>query len=88
VIEKVKILAVSPSIPNDTMSFGPKFPKDVREKISKAMVDFSKTKEWKDSIGKQDFYAWDGIAETKDEEFDFVRQMVEAAGITMESLGK
>jgi len=88
VIEKVKILAVSPSIPNDTLSFGPKFPADVREKISKALVDFSKTPDWKESIGKQDFYAWDGITETKDAEYDFVRQMVEAAGITMESLGK
>lgn len=88
VVEKVKILAVSPAIPNDTMSFGPKFPADVREKISKALVEFAKTDDWKESIGKQDFYAWDGIAETKDEEFDFVRQMVEAAGITMESLGK
>jgi phosphonate transport system substrate-binding protein len=88
VIEKVKILAVSPAIPNDTMSFGPKFPKDVREKISSAMVEFAKTDDWKESIGKQDFYAWDGIAETKDAEFDFVRQMVAAAGITLESLGK
>jgi phosphonate transport system substrate-binding protein len=88
VIEKVKILAVSPAIPNDTMSFGPKFPADVREKISKALVEFAKTDDWKESIGKQDFYAWDGIAETSDEEFDFVRQMVEAAGITLESLGK
>ena len=88
VIEKVKILAVSPAIPNDTMSFGPKFPADVREKISKALVEFAKTEDWKESIGKQDFYAWDGIAETTDEEFDFVRQMVEAAGITLESLGE
>lgn len=88
VIEKVKILAVSPSIPNDTLSFGPDFPAEIRENISTALVEFSKTEDWKESIGKQDFYAWDGIAETNDAEFDFVRIMVEAAGITMESLGE
>jgi phosphonate transport system substrate-binding protein len=88
VIEKVKILAVSPAIPNDSLSFGPKFPADVRAKISSALVEFAKTDEWKNSIGKQDFYAWDGIAETSDKEFDFVRLMVEAAGITLESLGE
>ncbi len=88
VIEKVKILAVSPAIPNDTLSFGPKFPADIRAKISKALVEFAKTEDWKNSIGKQDFYAWDGIAETTDKEFDFVRIMVEAAGITLEKLGK
>ncbi len=88
VIEKVKILAVSPSIPNDTLSFGPDFPADVREKLSAALVEFAKTEEWKESIGKQDFYAWDGITETNDAEFDFVRIMVEAAGITLESLGE
>ncbi|GAP22993.1 phosphate/phosphite/phosphonate ABC transporter substrate-binding protein [Leptolinea tardivitalis] len=88
VIEKVKILAVSPSIPNDTLSFGPKFPTDIREKISKALIEFAKTDDWKNSIGKQDFYAWNGIAETTDAEYDFVRTMVEAAGITLEKLGK
>lgn len=88
VIEKVRILAVSPSIPNDTLSFGPKFPADVRTKISDALVEFAKTDDWKNSIGKQDFYAWSGIAPAKDSEYDFVRIMVEAAGITLEKLGK
>jgi phosphonate transport system substrate-binding protein len=88
VIQKVRILAVSPSIPNDTLSFGPKFPADVREKISTALVEFAKTEDWKNSIGKQDFYAWSGITAAKDSEYDFVRIMVSAAGITLEKLGK
>lgn len=88
VIDKVKILTVSPSIPNDTLSFGPKFPAEIRAKIAKALVEFAKTDDWKNSIGKQDFYAWDGIAETTDKEYDFVRIMVDAAGLTLEKLGK
>ena len=88
VIQKVRILAISPAIPNDTLSFGPEFPADVRAKIESALVDFSKTEDWTTSIGSQDFYGWTGLSPAKDSEYDFVRTMVEAAGLTMESLGK
>ncbi len=33
VIQKVRILMISPAIPNDTLSFGPEFPADVRAQI-------------------------------------------------------
>lgn len=88
VIQKVRILTVSPAIPNDTLSFGPKFPAETRAKISAALVEFAKTEDWKNSIGKQDFYAWSGISPAKDADYDFVRLMVDAAGITLEKLGK
>jgi phosphonate transport system substrate-binding protein len=88
VIQKVRILAVSPAIPNDTLSFGPKFPAETREKISSALVEFAKTEEWNESIGKQDFYGWTGINPAKDADYDFVRLMVDAAGLTLEKLGK
>ncbi len=88
VIQKVRILAISPAIPNDTLSFGPEFPADLRAKIEAALIDFSKTEEWKASIGNQDFYGWSGIAPAKDAEYDFIRKMVAAAGITLENIGK
>jgi len=88
VIQKVRILTISPSIPNDTLSFGPEFPADLREKISTALIDFSKTEEWDNSIGSQDFYGWTGISPATDDEYDFVRQMVELAGLKLENLGK
>ncbi len=88
VIQKVRILTISPAIPNDTMSFGPEFPADVRAKIEEALVAFAQTEEWKNSIGSQDFYGWSGLNPAKDEEYDFVRKMVEAAGITLEGLGQ
>ncbi len=87
VIQKVRILAISPAIPNDTLSFGPEFPADVRAKIESALVEFAKTDDWKNSIGSSDFYGWTGLNPAKDSEYDFVRTMVEAAGLTMESLG-
>jgi len=80
VIQKVRILAVSQAIPNDTLSFGPDFPADVRAQIEEALAAFSQTDAWKDSIGNADFYGWSGIAPATDAEFDVVRAMVEATG--------
>jgi phosphonate transport system substrate-binding protein len=88
VVQKVRILMISPPIPNDTLSFGPEFPADLRAQIEQALVDFSKTDAWNESIGSQDFYFWSGINPATDEEYDFVRQMVEAVGLTLEGLGQ
>jgi phosphonate transport system substrate-binding protein len=88
VIQKVRILAVSPAIPNDTLSFGPEFPEDLRAQIEEALVAFSETEAWMETIGSQDFYNWTGIATATDEEYDFVRLMVEAVGLTLEDLGQ
>jgi len=84
VVQKVRILAVSQAIPNDTLSFGPEFPADVRSQIEDALVAFSETEDWANSIGSADFYGWSGIAPATDAEYDMVRQMVEATGYKIE----
>ncbi|GAB4543675.1 MAG: hypothetical protein Fur002_16160 [Anaerolineales bacterium] len=86
VVQKVRILAVSAAIPNDTLSFGPEFPADVRAQIEAALVAFAQTDAWKESIGNNDFYGWTGIEPAVDAEYDIVRQMVEATGKTLEDL--
>lgn len=88
VVQKVRILTISPAIPNDTLSFGPEFPAELRTKIENALVEFSTTDAWAESIGNSDFYGWTSIDKATDQEYDFVRKMVAAAGITMESLGE
>jgi phosphonate transport system substrate-binding protein len=88
VMQKVRILAISPAIPNDTMSFSPDFPTDVRAQIEEALVAFSQTEAWGESIGNNDFYGWTGITSAIDAEYDFVRLMVEATGLTLEDLGQ
>jgi phosphonate transport system substrate-binding protein len=87
IIQKVRILMISPPIPNDTLSFGPDFPADVRAQIQDALVAFSQTPEWASSIGSADFYGWTGINTASDEEYDFVRSMVAATGLKLEDLG-
>lgn len=88
VVQKVRIIAISPAIPNDTLSFGPEFPADLREKIVAALVAFAETEEWDTSIGSQDFYGWTGLNPAVDEEYDVVRQMIALAGLTLEDLGE
>jgi phosphonate transport system substrate-binding protein len=80
VMQKVRILAVSSAIPNDTLSFSPEFPADVRAQIEEALIAFAGTEAWKESIGNNDFYGWSGIAPATDAEYDMVRAMVEATG--------
>jgi phosphonate transport system substrate-binding protein len=83
VAQKVRILAVSSAIPNDTLSFGPEFPADVRAQIEAALIAFAETEAWGASIGSSDFYGWSGIAPATDAEYDMVRAMVEATGYTI-----
>jgi phosphonate transport system substrate-binding protein len=83
VMQKVRILAVSQAIPNDTLSFGPEFPAELRTQIEEALVAFAETDAWGESIGNPDFYGWSGIAPATDAEYDLVRAMVEATGFTL-----
>lgn len=84
VIQQVKILALSESIPNDTLSFSPDFPSDIRMKIEDALVAFAETPEWAESIGNPDFYDWTGLEKTEDSNYDITRLMVAALGETLD----
>lgn len=80
VMQKVRILHISQAIPNDTLSFGPEFPAELRTQIEEALLAFAETEAWDESIGSSDFYGWSGIAPATDAEYDVVRAMVEATG--------
>lgn len=86
VVQKVRILALTDAIPNDTLSFSPEFPAEVRAKIEEALTAFAQTEAWGTSIGSEDFYGWSGIEPAKDEEYDVVRKLVEMVGLTLETL--
>ncbi len=80
IVQKVKILTISPEIPNDTLSFGPAFPADVRAQIEAALIAFAGTEAWDESIGNQDFYGWTGIEAATDAEYDNLRKIVALVG--------
>ena len=81
-----RLLSLTEAIPNDTLSFGPEFPEELRGQIEDALVAFAETDAWVDSIGNEDFYGWSGIEPAADAEYDVIRLMVEEAGITLEDL--
>ena len=83
VVAKVRILSLSPDIPNDTLSFSPEFPADLRAQIEEA---FAESEAWGTSIGSEDFYGWSGLEAATDAEYDFIRLMVAESGTTIESL--
>lgn len=86
VIEQVKVLRLSAPIPNDTLSFGPDFPEDLRTQIVDALIAFSKTEGWASSIGSEDFYGWSSIAPVEDSLYDIVRGQFQVLGLTEEDV--
>ena len=86
IVQQVKILALTEPIPNDTLSFAPDFPAELRTQIEEALLEFAETDAWAESIGNEDFYGWSGVEPATDAEYDVIRLMVEEAGITLEDL--
>lgn len=87
IIDQVRVLRISSPIPNDTMSFGPDFPADVREQILEALVAFSETEEWANSaLGSEDGYSWSTLTPVGDDLFDSVRLQFEILGLTEENI--
>jgi phosphonate transport system substrate-binding protein len=86
VIDQVRVLAISAPIPNDTLSFGPDFPEDLRQQIIDALIAFSETEEWSQSIGSEDFYSWTTLEPVDDSAFDPVRLQFEVLGMTEEDV--
>ena len=91
VIQKLRILAISPEIPNDTMSWSPEFPEELRQPIIDALVEFlaSDACQVEESlICSEDFYGWRAIGPIADENFDGIRILMEQQGITLENIGE
>jgi phosphonate transport system substrate-binding protein len=84
-VQKLKILAVTPAIPNDTVSFGPKFPKKLQEQIMQALFDFA-ANDAEGFAAAFQAYSWTSINPATDAEYDAIRQAVAAAGFKLEDL--
>lgn len=86
VIDQVRILRLTSAIPNDTLSFGPDFPQELRDQIVNALIEFSATEEWAQSIGSEDFYGWSGLTPIEDTAYNPVRLQIEILGQTEEDI--
>lgn len=86
VVNQVRILRLSAAIPNDTLSFGPDFPDELRAQIIEALIEFSTTEAWAQSIGNRDFYGWSSIAPVTDSAYNAVRLLIEFQGRTEQDI--
>lgn len=86
VVDQVRILRLSAPIPNDTLSFGPDFPSELKAQIMDALYAFAKTDGWAQSIGNEDFYGWSGLAPITDRDYDPVRLQFQILGLTEEDI--
>ena len=79
---------LSGEIPNDTMSFSPDFPEELIQTIMDAIIAYVGTEACEETLCNEKFYDSTGAAPIFDENFDGVRLLMEAQGITLENLGK
>ena len=85
VIQKVKIVELSEPIPNDTVSFSPDLPQDLRDKFIAALTDFAANDPEQFSAAF-DAYSWSSVTLTNDSEFDFIRSLVQSLDLTVEDI--
>ena len=88
VVQKVRILTLSGEIPNDTMSFSPEFPADLQATMIEAVTAYVASDACAETLCNEKFYDWTGVGPIFDENFDGVRLLMEAQGITLENLGE
>lgn len=88
VVQKVRLLGLSDEIPNDTMSFSPDFPDDLKQQILDAVIAYVASEACDQTLCNESFYDWSAAAPIFDENFDGVRILMEAQGITLENIGE
>ncbi len=86
VFEQTRIMMLSPKIPNDTMSFSPEFPEELKGTIVDALVEFAASDACDESICSDDFYNWSGLDPAEDAFYDPVRNLIDVLGYTEEDV--
>jgi phosphate/phosphite/phosphonate ABC transporter binding protein len=86
VFQKVRILELTDAIPNDTMSFSPEFPDELKGQITDALVEFTASEACLESICGDQFYSWTGLDPVEDSAFDPVRKLITILGYTEEDI--
>jgi phosphonate transport system substrate-binding protein len=86
IVTKVRILAISAPIPNDTLSFGPEFPADIKQQIVDALFALAQDPAKWQTTALSTSYSWTGIEPATDSEFDGVRQWFDVLGLTEQDI--
>lgn len=86
VVQEVRILDLSPEIPNDTMSFSPEFPDGLKQVVIDAIVAYAESEACLETLCNEKFYDWTGAAPITDANFYGVRLLVEYLNLTLDDL--
>lgn len=71
--KKIKVIGYSDKIPNDNAAISSKVKSKTKEKIKKALLEFSEDKEAIEALNS--LYGWSGVTEAKDSDYDIVRAL-------------
>jgi len=78
----VVVLTESADIPNDTVSFAPDVPADVRENVVNALLDIASSEEGKAAL--EQLYEIEGLVPVDDSFYDAFRADLDASGFSVE----
>ncbi|WPD18823.1 phosphate/phosphite/phosphonate ABC transporter substrate-binding protein [Thermaerobacter composti] len=84
VMDKVKVIAYSDPIPNDTISVVSWLSDDLKRRIHDAFVKIAQTEEGKKVLF--DIYEIEGLTDAQDDDFDIIRSVAKDMGIDLEEL--
>jgi basic membrane protein A len=86
IFQKVRIMMLTDPIPNDTMSFSPDFPEELRGQVIDALVEFTASEACLESICSDQFYNWTGLDPVDDAAYDPIRRLIQGLGYTEEDI--
>ncbi len=80
--EQVIVITESADIPNDTVSFAPDVPDDVRENVVNALLDIAQSEEGQ--VALEELYEIEGLEPVDDSFYDAFRVDLDASGYSVE----
>ncbi len=84
VFEKIKILALTDSLPNDPVVFRKGMSAVMVERIKNALLKFANSEEGKHVL--PEIYSMEGLIETSDADYDLLRKLIKEAGLNLEEM--
>jgi phosphonate transport system substrate-binding protein len=82
IMEALKVIEISPPIPNDGVQYHPSVPRELRDTINAVLTTMHETEEGAAAL--YGAYEWDQLAEFGDDFYDPFRQVLDAAGANIE----
>ncbi|MBN1316897.1 MAG: phosphate/phosphite/phosphonate ABC transporter substrate-binding protein [Anaerolineales bacterium] len=82
--EVISVIHVSTDIPNDGLQFAPSVPQEIQTQIVDALLKIAETEEGKEALDTA--YQWTALEKHDDSFYDPFRQLLDAAGVDVESM--